>query len=127
MNISSDVYDIHYIHERVLTLMTWWFQHADLFQNEVMPLLHGTLQLLLMLNSGVEEGVTGCGRKFFLYLNVESGGGDDTLLYIPGIYMELGHMGLHINTMLDYTKTLSLPWTKDQESLYAVTSYTYIV
>ncbi len=36
---------MHQIHELFLTLMTWWFQHTGLFQNEVMPLLHGTLQL----------------------------------------------------------------------------------
>ncbi len=45
MNVSSNIYDMHHIHELVLTLMTLWFQHRDLFQNEVMPLLHGTLQL----------------------------------------------------------------------------------
>ncbi len=44
MNVSSHMYDKHHIHELVLTFMTWWFQHTDLFQNEVMPLLHGTLQ-----------------------------------------------------------------------------------
>ncbi len=43
MNASSNIYDMHYIYELCLTLMTWWFQHTDLFQNEVMPLLHGTL------------------------------------------------------------------------------------
>ncbi len=33
--------DMHQIHELLLTLMTWWFQPTDLFQNELMPLLHG--------------------------------------------------------------------------------------
>ncbi len=46
MNVSSNIYDMHHIHELFLTLITWWFQHTDLFQNEVMPLLHRTLQLL---------------------------------------------------------------------------------
>ncbi len=45
MNVSSNIYDMHYICELCLTLMTWSFQHTDLFQNEVMPLLHGTHQL----------------------------------------------------------------------------------
>ncbi len=36
---------MHYIDEPILTLMTWWFQYTDLFQNEAMPLLHETLQL----------------------------------------------------------------------------------
>ncbi len=42
MNVSSNMY---HIRELFLTLMTRWFQYTDLFQNEVMPLLHGTLQL----------------------------------------------------------------------------------
>ncbi len=46
MNASSNIYDMHYIYELFLTLMIWWFQHTDLFQNEVMPLLHGTRQFL---------------------------------------------------------------------------------
>ncbi len=32
MNASSDMYNIHHIHERFLTLMTWWFQHTDYFK-----------------------------------------------------------------------------------------------
>ncbi len=46
MNVSSNIYNMHHIQELFLTLMTWWFQHTELFQNEVMPLLHGTLQLI---------------------------------------------------------------------------------
>ncbi len=45
MNASSNIYDLHHIHELFPPLMTWWFQHTDLFQNEVQPLLYGTLQL----------------------------------------------------------------------------------
>ncbi len=51
MNISSNMYDVHHIHELVLTLMNWWFQYTDLFQNEVKSLLHGTLQLIYVLHS----------------------------------------------------------------------------
>ncbi len=36
---------MHLTYEHFNTLMTWWFPHRYLFQNEVMPLLHGTLQL----------------------------------------------------------------------------------
>ncbi len=36
---------MYQMHALSLTLMTWWFKFTDLFQNEVMPLLHGTLQL----------------------------------------------------------------------------------
>ncbi len=45
MNVSSNIYSMHHIQEMVLTLMIRWFQHTDLFQNEVTPLLHGILQL----------------------------------------------------------------------------------
>ncbi len=38
---------MHQIYEHFLTLMTWWFHNRDLFQNEVMPLLHGSLQLFV--------------------------------------------------------------------------------
>ncbi len=41
------------INEHFLTLMTLWFQHIDLFQNEVIPLLQVTLQLMTrMLTRG---------------------------------------------------------------------------
>ncbi len=40
MNLSSNIYDIHQIHEFLLTLMTWWFQHTYLFKNEDISLLH---------------------------------------------------------------------------------------
>ncbi len=33
------------IHELLLTLMTLWFPHNDLFQNEVMSFLHVAIQL----------------------------------------------------------------------------------
>ncbi len=36
---------MYQIHKLFLTLITWWFQHTDLFQNEVMPLLDGALHL----------------------------------------------------------------------------------
>ncbi len=45
MNASSNIYDMHHIYELCRTLMTWWCHHTDWFQNEIMPLLHGTLQL----------------------------------------------------------------------------------
>ncbi len=45
MNVSSNMYDMPHIHELFLTLITLWFEHTDCFQNEVMPLFHGTLQL----------------------------------------------------------------------------------
>ncbi len=35
-----------HINDFILHLMTWWFQHIDLCQNEVMSLLHRALQLL---------------------------------------------------------------------------------
>ncbi len=37
---------MHQIHELVLTLMTRWLQHTDVFQTEVMPLWYGTLYIL---------------------------------------------------------------------------------
>ncbi len=38
---------MHQFHERFLSLMSSWFKKANIFQNEVMPLLHGLLELLL--------------------------------------------------------------------------------
>ncbi len=49
MIVSSNIYDMHLIYEHCHTLMTWWFPHTYLIQNEIMPLLHGTLQLYFKL------------------------------------------------------------------------------
>ncbi len=51
----SNMYDMHHIQEPFLTFITWWFQHTDLFQNEVIPLLHGTLQF---------QNESGCDKLF---------------------------------------------------------------
>ncbi len=69
MNVSCNMYDMHFF-------LLWWLDgfNRDLFQNEVMPLLHETLQLLVIivivrcihvLQSGTAANIMFCSMKYF--------------------------------------------------------------
>ncbi len=70
MNVSSNMYDMHHIHELFLTLITLWFEHTDCFQNEVMPLFHGTLQLKAQIPplEDVKNSTSPSLSSYFIYI-----------------------------------------------------------
>ncbi len=70
MNASSNIYDMHHIYELYLILMTWWFHHTDLFQNEVMPLLHGTRQLYVYMTLLYRYSLVQMGNYYYLIIEV---------------------------------------------------------